>query len=287
MATQLPPVAPAAQGGGVPLVATKPKSSKARRRLLKASDPFAEQNSLLRQDMAKGLDDILELHNPVEMSSLCGSLGIDIDLPIEEMKAEVRRYVQSHKAKENGTHVERNYHEVLKVVWEGVLFEYLRSVGQPLHSNHLDPRTFVARYWKKRATDPKNRLFVPYYTGREVRNCHENGDYKDDDLEMVLDDVETKEITVKKMETIMRKERDYRHILNFLNAVKELRDAEKSHRDYLILQVEKLRSVHGHWISSQKIMEEQTEELEQRLAAFEDNYVFDLAAREASVENLG
>lgn len=66
--------------------------------------------------------------------------------------------------------VEKKFADVLKFCWEGLLFEYLRTVGCPLRDREHDPRHFVMRYWRRSMLDPSVRPgFVPFYAKREVR----------------------------------------------------------------------------------------------------------------------
>lgn len=68
-----------------------------------------------------------------------------------------------------GRKVEERFSEVLRLFWEGLLFEYLRSVGCPLRDVEQDPRHLVTRHWRRSLLDPSVRPgFVPYYLKREV-----------------------------------------------------------------------------------------------------------------------
>lgn len=72
--------------------------------------------------------------------------------------------------REGGRNVEKKFADVLKFCWEGLLFEYLRTVGCPLRSREHDPRHFVTRYWRRSMLDPRVQPgFVPFYAKREVR----------------------------------------------------------------------------------------------------------------------
>jgi hypothetical protein len=61
---------------------------------------------------------------------------------------------------------EKRCAEVLRFVWEGLLFEYLRCVGAPLRTQERDPRNCVVAHWRRSVTDPRGggaASFVPYY----------------------------------------------------------------------------------------------------------------------------
>lgn len=71
--------------------------------------------------------------------------------------------------REGGRQVQKRFAEVLRLFWEGLLFEYLRSVGCPLRDAEHDPRHFVTRYWRRSLLDPSLRPgFVPFYLTRGV-----------------------------------------------------------------------------------------------------------------------
>lgn len=73
--------------------------------------------------------------------------------------------------REGGRQVEKKFADVLKFCWEGLLFEYLRTVGCPLRDREHDPRHFVMRYWRRSMLDPSVKPgFVPFYAKREVRD---------------------------------------------------------------------------------------------------------------------
>ena len=71
--------------------------------------------------------------------------------------------------RKSGRQVRNKFSEVLRLFWEGLLYEYLRSVGCPLRDSELDPRDFVLRYWRRGELDPSvPQSFVPFYLQRQV-----------------------------------------------------------------------------------------------------------------------
>lgn len=71
--------------------------------------------------------------------------------------------------RDGGRQVGKRFADVLKLFWEGLLFEYLRSMGCPLRDGERDPRHFIMRYWRRSLLDPSVRPgFVPFYLKREV-----------------------------------------------------------------------------------------------------------------------
>jgi hypothetical protein len=55
-----------------------------------------------------------------------------------------------HTCYRNTEQAEKRFAEVLRLVWEGLLIEYLRAVGCPLRTLEKDPCAYVLRYWRRR-----------------------------------------------------------------------------------------------------------------------------------------
>lgn len=71
--------------------------------------------------------------------------------------------------RDGGRQVGKRFADVLKLFWEGLLFEYLRSEGCPLRDGERDPRHFIMQYWRRSLLDPSvSPGFVPFYLKREV-----------------------------------------------------------------------------------------------------------------------
>lgn len=56
----------------------------------KAQNPFAEEERRAMLNMAAGMEVILDMHNPGELSSLCGVLCLGADGNMREKKDKVR-----------------------------------------------------------------------------------------------------------------------------------------------------------------------------------------------------
>jgi len=245
-------------------------------------DPFAAQNLLVLQDMESGMRDLLDLHNPAELSSLCAMLGMPSEgITSEEKVAQIMAHVKGPANKPT----EKDYINLMKMMWEGVMFEYLRSIGQPLRSCALDPREFIIRYWRRRITDPKNMQFVPYYLvkkfeQRSGKPRHER------DIAGFLDAIEAAELAVKQAETCLRRENDYRFVFRYFTAVADLHKACKEGMDFMVNEAEILRARIEHGDQNMKLMTEQLFELEFRHEVLKDHYVEQGAFEEALTDSF-
>ncbi|CAN0151118.1 unnamed protein product [Ectocarpus sp. 8 AP-2014] len=126
-------------------------------------DPFLDTDPVI-QDSKEGMEALLSMCNAVEINSLFGALGFVVPCPRNAKEQQIMNYIR-----EGGRHVGKRFADVLKFCWEGLLFEYLRTVGCPLRDREHDPRHFVMQYWRRSMLDPSVRPgFVPFYAKREV-----------------------------------------------------------------------------------------------------------------------
>ncbi|KAG5184343.1 hypothetical protein JKP88DRAFT_277114 [Tribonema minus] len=211
--TAAPISGPAAAGG-------KPTRGAAAllQRIEKKFDPFGKGADRVMLDMKAGMEMLLDMHSPVELSSLCGALGVLEPVTSPERKSAVMHYIRE------GRHqAEQRFAEVLRFVWEGLLFEYLRSVGCPVFTAERDPRIYVLKYWRRSTTDPRGAAsFVPYYLERRVYARADGQPEEDPDVGEVRARIMGAEVAVKEAEALVRASRDYRHILTYFSATADL-----------------------------------------------------------------
>ena len=129
-------------------------------------DPLVEEEKRLAQIVREGLSTLLDMHNPAELGSLCGALGLVEECEFGthgEKKAGVMRRVALEGARHGST--EKAHMDCLAMMWDGILFEYLRAEGMPLRSARIDPRVFTLQLWRKRAAfnSGGNVVFRPHY----------------------------------------------------------------------------------------------------------------------------
>ena len=244
---------------------------------VKAIDPLAEENKKHLENMENGFMDLLALHNTTELSSLCGMLNIKIDRKTKnnEKKDFIRSYVRRQIAEIGSP--DKVYVSILKHMWEGTLFEYLRAKGQPLHSTEHDPRGFVIAYWRKMT---KTMVpFDPYYVPQNLTNRAKN-EKRSDDIVAILDTMEAKELAVKAAEVKIRREHDYTNVLLYLQSVTSLHNTEKEGRSYLIGEVEMCRAKVNHAEESITMLNSQLTELENRHEYVKESWVTNLSHTE-------
>lgn len=171
------------------------------------------------------METLLDMHNAMELSSLCGALGLVRTCTPPEQKASVMAYIREGKQQ-----AELRFAEVLKLVWEGIMFEYLRSVGMPLKNSEMDPRVLVLRHWRRSVLDPKGvGSFVPYYLERRVVPRRAGQPAEDEDIAGIRARVGAAEVAVKEAEGMVRKAQDYRMVLAYFSATRDLHKAAVSH----------------------------------------------------------
>ena len=200
---------------------------------------------------------------------------------------------------------------MLHLIWEGILYEYLRASGMPLRTADNDPRIFTLQLWRKQAQQMREKAFKPHYIPRNVvtRLIKKNNDVSlDSDLMAVLEGIEVKEIASKRSEVPtpgdivllllslmclrtcpcpqakMRSERDYRNVVTYLSCVTDMHDYERDARNYLIGEVQQLRSRMSHQQVSLDITMMQLEELEERHMKMGEGWCRTLASQEAAVD---
>eukprot|EP01036_Dinobryon_divergens_P043109 gene43109-57352_t len=88
--------------------------------------------------MTEGLRLTLKLHKPVELSSICGVLG----LKTLERAHDSMEFIMEY-AKDGDEVAETKVTKIVEAMWEGALFEYLINIGSPLQSSAADPKVHV------------------------------------------------------------------------------------------------------------------------------------------------
>ncbi|KAK7254140.1 poly(A)-specific ribonuclease [Aureococcus anophagefferens] len=248
-------------------------------------DPLVEEEKRLAQNLREGLSTLLDMHNPAELGSLCGALGLVEECEFGthgEKKAGVMRRVALEGARHGST--EKAHMDCLAMMWDGILFEYLRAEGMPLRSARIDPRVFTLQLWRKRAAfnSGGNVVFRPHYVPRHIRR-RGKGAPRAADLEGILRGVEAKELAVKHVENKIRKESDYRNVIRFLADTTSLHEFERDARDYLMHELEAARDRIDHYNMSLEMTAEQLGELELKHERCAEVLVSQIARTEAEL----
>ena len=87
-------------------------------------DPLVQEEKNLAAQLREGLSKLLDMHNPAELGSLCGAMGLVEECEFgthAEKKAGVLRKVAQTGARYNST--ERAHMECLETMWDGILYE--------------------------------------------------------------------------------------------------------------------------------------------------------------------
>jgi hypothetical protein len=247
----------------------------------KAVNPFAEEEQRAIQNMAEGINVILDMHNSGELASLCGVLCLGTDGSNQEKKERVLAHIA--RQTQINHNPEKSYADVLHLMWEGVLFEYLRANGMPMRSVEHDPRVFTIIMWRKKATEQFGGTFRPHYMPRHTRS-RTAPEKLDEDLRALLNGVAAKEIFVKESEKRVKRDNDYRNVVMYLAAVTDMHNYEEDCRQYLVGETEMLRARCDHQTESLELTALQMDELESTHAQMADQWCRTLAAQEANVD---
>ena len=156
---------------------------------------------------------------------------------------------------------DRRLTRLLDIMWEGAIFEYLRHIGHPVRSIFADPRATVKLIWEKGGiVDASNTTFTPHFIVREVKKRYEW--ISSDDVKRKLDDLYIAQSKAKVAEREIISHHDYNNILAYFRHMKDLRNQENKLRDYILSEMETVRSRLDMMVDSNKMLTEQLGEIE-------------------------
>jgi hypothetical protein len=227
----------------------------------------------------KGIMEILGLHTPYELSAICGTLK----LKVQQVKTNSLDQIVTY-AYDGGLSKRANPERLLRILqfcWEGALYEYLRSIGHPVHNQVLDPKATVMQIWDKGGFLNNDRSFTPYFVAREVKKRYQK--VRDSDILVRLEELRRAQEHTKNSEHLVMAEHDYTNILEYFHHMSELRRLETATRDYLIGELEMTRgkihsydeTAHMHrkqMAQCEKHMMDLAEHLNEKLGHFEFMY---------------
>jgi hypothetical protein len=130
-----------------------------------------QQQEVTRKQQAfarveKGIYDILSLHTPYELSAMCGNLGLK-----SQQKPDVSMKQIVEVVCPKGKMTEETAMKLLNYVWEGTLWEYLRSIGHPFHNQFLDPKKTLIKIWEEGGLIANGRSYIPHFIARYECTC--------------------------------------------------------------------------------------------------------------------
>ena len=229
--------------------------------------------------MQDGLRQILQLHTPIELSSICGCLHLKVQEKGSTSIDQIIRY-----ASESETLDVDRIMKVLHFMWETPLWEYLHSTGHPVHSMRPDPKNTVLELWENGGFLSGAKGFNPHFISREVKKRYEGIKY--DDISSRLDKLRQAQEAAKVAETKIIASHDYTNILTYFKKMYELRSMENEARDYLIGELEVSRGRLDSGASLISICREQLEEAEKFSISIANTLNKKLAHAESVSESL-
>ena len=103
---------------------------------------------------------LLEIHKPEELKILCKRFNIHGRLTKNQ---KIQKIIENEL--QGGI---MSYRNVLGFVWDGILVEYLRTIGRKVRNHKTDLRLIIIKYWL-RGSDPKTegwtRVYIPQTAG--------------------------------------------------------------------------------------------------------------------------
>jgi hypothetical protein len=235
---------------------------------LQSLETLKKSHALKR--MEEGLRNILALHTPVELSSICGCLQLKVQ---QKAATSIEQIIQFVLKTEDFdlTAIET----VLGYMWEGALWEYLHRIGHPIHSTRVNPRRTVMEIWEKGGILSNGSLFAPHFIAREVKKRNEW--ITSPDIQQRLEQIRNAQDSAKLAEKKIIAEHDYTNILSYFKEMAKLRSLENSVREYLISELEIARSRVDSSQDTMKILREQLLENENLFIAVTEKLNVDLA----------
>jgi hypothetical protein len=176
---------------------------------LKSREEIAKEHAMKR--MEEGLRDLLELHSPSELSSVCGVLKLK---SLERSHSSIDQIIQYARSGRRGNVTlisETKIRQILDALWEGAIHEYILSTGHPQLSLRQDPRKFLMKMWNDGGFIDENRAFVPFYINREVQK--RNDWVTQPDIAEKLNILRDMQENTKRAERDIVEEHDYKNIL--------------------------------------------------------------------------
>ena len=229
--------------------------------------------------MQNGLRQILELHTPVELSSLCGCLHLKVQEKASTSIDQIIRY-----ASEGEELNPERIQNILRFMWETPLWEYLHSTGHPVISMRPDPKATIMELWENGGFLDGSKGFNPHFVVREVKKRYE--EVKSEDITSRLEKLRIVQEAVKKAETKILADHDYTNILTYFKKMYELRSLETATRDHLIGELEAARGRLDSGVTLVNIVREQLEEAERFSISVAESLNKKLATAESIADSL-
>lgn len=259
---------------------TKGQTSKLLMKFKNIMTPEERERSNMMKRIDMGLRAVLQLHSPVELSSICGVLGLK---PLERGPASIEQIVQYCKDEETHEFSELLIMRAVNCMWEGALFEYLKSVGHPMTTAFADPKLTLMKIWRRGGFSAlKDTTFTPHYICRRVENRSE-WETSEDVMKRIRQMLAV-ENQLKRTEREVFEEHDYTNILYYFQQLHELRALELKFREFMVQEVEKARAAQSRAESNVGMANMMLRDCENAYMAAADDLNAQLAACETAGE---
>lgn len=185
--------------------------------------------------MEQGLIDLLSLHTPNELSSICGNLNLKI---LQKASNSIQQIMKSVRGGRNFISRE-NAESLVKLFWEQPILEYLRSIGHPAHSmSRMNPKDSVIAMWISGGflTSQPPGGFTPYFIARDVKKRFLT--VEPPEIHRKMEVIKMQVERAKDMERLLLSENGYSHIIRYFREVSELRRLENAFRDFLLSELD-------------------------------------------------
>eukprot|EP00948_MAST-09A_sp_MAST-9A-sp1_P002592 g2592.t1 len=223
--------------------------------------------------MRKGMRKLLEIHKPEELSILCKMFDIKGRMTKNQKIEKI--YVQELQG---GI---PSYRNVLGFVWDGILIEYLRTIGRKVRNHKTDLRLIIWKYWL-RGSDPKTdgwtRVYIPQTAGlKEIERTNDASilDY--------LKRIKREENALKSAETEMRVLKNYVGAMKMFDCIAKLRRTEEQCRKSIIADLEGARSQLYLMSIRESALKRALQHSEKQRELFEEKAVREIAERESAL----
>jgi cell division protein FtsB len=279
-------------------------------RLLMKFKNFVSPEQRAKNELNKRIDSgiraCLAFHTPVELSSICGTLGLKALQRAVVSVESIIKYCKGSEPTASGEESEGggdedddfNESKVLKVVnnmWEGALFEYLKSIGHPIVTSQ-DPKQTVMKVWRRGGFHEYDHTsFTPHYIQKRVLTRFDQE--QSEDISSRQSKLQKLEKEIKFIERELFEEHNYQNALSFFQQLGEIRRLEVEFRDYLIFQLETARAQISRATSNVTLGHEMVKEIEERylkgvselnekLSIYEVSYEDEMETRVKSIQQM-
>jgi len=193
----------------------------------------------MKTGIREGLSKLLEFHNIEELRTLCDELGIKIIAGKPKMKEIL---ISTIEVAENPEEVALR---VLRNVWDGIIIEYLRSIGKNLMKCRNNLRGSALDHWKRgtlvlKASESEN-FQNAFIKKQEWKRKPLLGIFSalDAEMERFIQSLEEKEVQLKTYEKKLRRQPSYESVTEFLRLIEDMRTSEKALRERILTELEK------------------------------------------------